>query len=198
MTKAARFVLFSLIASLAFPSANAQPVPGWSAGSSKDATMDAGQLFTCKGPDCAGGFTCLYAAAPPRPAGARWLKVEDVTNPKVWPWRAVETWLGTKLNEIEAGIVEDPSLPVGEWAARDNPVTFKIEDEGFARRVYSPNSRQGNLTVPIWFWTSKGRLFTMFCAIEGPRISKVRAPIHRLLSELHPGEPVRDDIPTRF
>ncbi|MER0237498.1 hypothetical protein [Fulvimarina sp. MAC8] len=198
MIKAASLFFLSLLASLAVSSAHAQSVTGWSAGPAADATMDVGQHFKCNGPDCGGGFTCLYAAAPPRPAGARWLKVEDVTNPKVWPWRSVETWLGTKLNEIEAGVVEDPSLPVSEWAARDNPVTFKIEEEGFARRIYSPNSRQGNLTVPIWFWTSEGRLFTMFCAIDGPRISKVRGPIHRLLSELHPGEPVRDDIPTRF
>ena len=198
MFKAASVIFFSLIASLAVTSVHGQSLPGWSAGPAKDATMDVGQRFECNGPDCDGGFSCLYAAAPPRPAGARWLKVQDVTNPKVWPWRAVETWLGTKLNEMEPGAVENPSLPVGEWAARDTPVTFEIEEEGFARRVYSPNSRQGNLTVPIWFWTSKGRLFTMFCAIEGSRVSNVRAPIHRLLSELHPGEPVRDDIPTRF
>ncbi|RFC66056.1 hypothetical protein DYI37_00860 [Fulvimarina endophytica] len=160
--------------------------------------MAVGQIFKCEGEDCAGGFTCLHAAAPPRPPGARWLKIEDVTSETVWPWLAVETWLGTKLNEIRPGTVPDPSLPVGQWASKDDPITFDLDGEGFARRVYSPYVRNRDLSVPIWFWTSKGRLFTLFCAIENASLADVREPIHRLLSDLHVGEPVRDDIPTRF
>ncbi|EAU42903.1 hypothetical protein FP2506_08676 [Fulvimarina pelagi HTCC2506] len=198
MKKTMSFLLASLFALAAFSSAEAQAIVGWSAGPAQDATMAVGQRFECDDADCDGGLTCLYAAAPPRPAGARWLKTNDVTNSKVWPWRSVETWLGTKLNEVADNTIEDPSLPVSEWATRDTPIIFDIDGEGFARRVYTPHSKRGSLTVPIWFWTSEGRLFTMFCAIESRRISEVRAPIHRLLGALHPGEPVRDDIPTHF
>ncbi|MDY8107554.1 hypothetical protein U0C82_00135 [Fulvimarina sp. 2208YS6-2-32] len=183
---------------LGMSSGAAEPVSGWSAGPDEDATMAVGQIHRCDGPECLGGFSCLYAAAPPRPPASRWLKPEDVSNPKVWPWRSVETWMGTKLNEMASNPIEDPSLPVSEWSARDEPVVFEIKGEAFARRVYSPYVNDRDLTVPIWFWTSGGRLFTMFCAIDGMQLSEVREPIHALLSELHPGEKIRDDIPKHF
>ena len=172
-------------------------VPGWTAGPAADATMDVGQRFTCDGPDCGGGFTCLYAAAPPRPPASRWLKVEDVTNPAVWPWGPVENWLAHKVNEVAGPVIPDPAAPASDWAIADKPLVFDLNGEGFARRIYSVKASGGALSVPLYFWTSKGRLFTMFCAIEGERLGRVRGAVHRLLSELHPGEPKRD-IPERF
>ena len=35
-------------------------------------------------------------------------------------------------------------------------------------------------------------------AIDGVRLSQVKTPIHALLTRLHPGEKIRDDIPTHF
>ena len=175
----------------------AQSVEGWRAGPSKDATMAVGQRFVCRGPDCTQDLACLYAAAPPRPPASRWLKVEDVTNDKVWPWKEVEYWLAYKLNELYPGLINDPAAPATNWSIPDRPLTFEIDGEDFAERIYSIKTPSGTLTVPLYFWTSAGRLFTMFCSVHDTSIGRSRTPIHRLLSALHPGEPKRD-IPKRF
>lgn len=186
-----------LVALVPQPTFAQERVAGWSATSSADATMDVGQRFDCTRPDCPETFACIHAAAPPRPAGARWLKTEDVTNPDVWPWGPVEAWFAAKLNEIRPGSVDDPLAPSSQWAGSDEPITFAIGENDFARRVYDVTTRGGRSLIPIYFWTSKGRLFTMFCHLQRARLSDARPAIHDLLSALHPGEP-KADIPTRF
>ena len=178
----------AVLAGLGAAPALAQPadllVPGWRAGAPAEASLEDAQRYDCTGGICpAAGLACLYALAPPRPAGSRWLRATDVMNPDVMPWGDYEVWLAGAARQLR------PALAGGDFAQRGEPALETIGGRDVVQRDYGLRTRIGFIAMPAFLWGVKGRLYTLACATEPQALREAQAPILQLIEALESLEP---------
>lgn len=184
----------ALLAGFGAAPAQAQPAdllaPGWRAGPPAEATLEDAQRYDCTGGICpAAGLACLYAVAPPRPAGSRWLSAEDVMNPDVMPWGDYEVWLAGAARQIRPALAGDPALTGGGFAERGDPDLSTIGGRDVVQRNYGLRTRIGFIAMPAFLWGVKGRLYTLACATQPQALREAQAPMLQLIAALEALEP---------
>ncbi|UIJ72991.1 hypothetical protein [Aurantimonas sp. HBX-1] len=177
-----------LVAGPALAASGDLAVPGWRAGPPAEATLEAPQRYDCTGPACpSAGLSCLYAVAPPRPAGSRWLSAEDVMNPDVMPWADYEVWLAGAARQLKPALASDPSR--SGFAERGVPALQALGGRDVVRRDYGLRTRAGYLAMPAFLWGAKGRLYTLACATAPEARQAARIPMIGLIEALAVLEP---------
>lgn len=165
-------------------------VPGWRAGAPAEATLEDAQRFDCTGQACpSAGLACVYAVAPHRPAGSRWLTAEDVMNPDVMPWADYEVWLAGAARQLKPALAHDPALVRGGFAERGVPALQRLGDRDVVRRDYGLRTRVGYVAMPAFLWGVKGRLYTLACATAPEARQAARIPMFGLIEALGALEP---------